>query len=452
MNDQDAQPPLPSGGAFPIPGTLAAEDAVQQKAAADLGGPPEPPKVSGGWIALLALGIFGAYLAFVTPIAISLAIQVEALAPGGEEYLGILLGLGSLGSLLVGPLGGQLSDRTRTRLGRRRPWILIGTGIGLVGLTVMAAAPSILVLGIGWVVAQIGWSQTVANFTTLQADKLPENQRGKVGAITGFSTMVAPVFGAVIGGTLAGQPLALFLVPGVIALVLVLVFVLFVKEEDSRTAPAEQTLTAGIVLSKYVFNPRKYPDFSWNWLGRFFFFFGLTLNTSYTAFFFSSRLDLPVDEIGGTVATVGLIGIVGTIIGVFAGGFLSDKLRRRKAFVLGSAVLFAAGSLVMLVAQDLPLLIVGAFMGNLAIGVFSAVDQALFLDVLPERETEAGRFINLTQFATTIPQALAPLVASAILAVSVSVGGERDYSLLYILAAVFTLIGGGVILRVRSVR
>ncbi|NQX16631.1 MFS transporter [Rathayibacter sp. VKM Ac-2857] len=452
MNDQDAQHPLPSGGAFPIPGALAPEDAAQQKAAADLGSAPEPPKVSAGWITLLALGLFGAYLAFVTPIAISLAIQVQALAPGNEEYLGILLGVGSLAALLVGPLGGQLSDRTRTRLGRRRPWILIGTLVGLVGLTLMAAAPNVLVLGIGWVIAQIGWSQTVNNFTTLQADKLPESQRGKVGAITGFATMVAPVFGAVIGGTLASQPFLLFLVPGAIALVLVLVFVAFMKEDDSRNAPTEQTLTAGIVLSKYVFNPRKYPDFSWNWLGRFFFFFGLTLNTSYTAFFFSSRLDIPVDEIGGTVATVGLLGIVGTIIGVFAGGFLSDKLRRRKAFVLGSGILFAAGSLVMLLANDLPLLIVGAFMGNLAIGVFSAVDQALFLDVLPERATEAGRFVNLTQFATTIPQALAPLLASVILAIGAGSDGARDYSMLYILAAVFTLLGGLVVLRVRSVR
>lgn len=447
----DPHAPVPTDAAFPIAGPLAAEDAAQQHAAVDSSGPGDLPKVSAGWIALLALGIFGAYLAFVTPIAISLAIQVKALAPANEEYLGILLGLGSLAALLVGPLGGQLSDRTRTRFGRRRPWIVGGTLVGLVGLTVMAAAPNVVVLAAGWVIAQMGWSQTVNTFTTMQADRLPESQRGKVGAITGFATMVAPVFGAVIGGTLAGQPFLLFLVPGALALVMVLIFITFVKEPDNRKAQVEQTLTAGIVLSKYVFNPRHYPDFSWNWLGRFFFFFGLTLNTSYTAFFFSSRLDVPVEEIGGTVATVGLLGIIGTIIGVFFGGFLSDRLRRRKAFVLGSGVVFAGGSIVMVFATELPILIVGAFLGNLAIGVFSAVDQALFLDVLPERETEAGRFINLTQFATTIPQALAPFAASVLLAIG-AVDGEKNYSILYILAAVFTLLGGLVVLRVKSVR
>ena len=39
------------------------------------------PKVSAGFIALLAFGLFGTYLAFVTPIAISLAIRVKALSP-----------------------------------------------------------------------------------------------------------------------------------------------------------------------------------------------------------------------------------------------------------------------------------------------------------------------------------------------------------------------------------
>ena len=136
---------------------------------------------------------------------------------------------------------------------------------------------------------------------------------------------------------------------------------------------------------------------------------------------------------------------------MFLGGFLSDKLRRRKIFVLGSAILFGIGAIVMVIAPDFTLLLVGSVLCNISIGVFSAVDQALFLDVLPERDTEAGRFVNITQFATTIPQAAAPLVASAVLTFIAAEGGP-NYSVLYVAAAVMVVLGGIVILRVKSVR
>jgi MFS family permease len=85
------------------------------------------------------------------------------------------------------------------------------------------------------------------------------------------------------------------------------------------------------------------------------------------------------------------------------------------------------------------------------IGMFSAVDQALLLDVLPEKTTDAGRFIGITGFATSIPQSLGPLVASGILLIGVS-GSEKNYTLLYVIAAALVLLGGVVILRIRSVR
>jgi MFS family permease len=450
MNAHEDQRPLPSEGAFPLATAIPAEDA-EQIAAAHGSSPDNRPRVSKGFIALLALGLFGTYLAFVTPIAISLALRVDVLAPNNPEYLGLLLGVGSLAALLVGPLGGQLSDRTRSRFGRRRPWLVGGILVGLVGLTIMAMGPNVLVLGLGWIIAQIGLSQTTNIFTTIQADKLPESQRGRVAAITGFATMVAPVVGAVVGGMVASQPFLLFLAPGVVALLFVLIFVLYFKDADSRGLVFGERLSLKVALANYVFNPKRYPDFAWNWLGRFLFFFGLTLNTTYTAYFLAQRLDIDVQEIGGTVATFGLIGILGTIIGVFAGGFLSDKLKRRKAFVLGSAILFGVGAIVMVVAPGFALLLTGSVMCNLAIGVFSAVDQALFLDVLPERDTEAGRFVNITQFATTIPQAAAPLVASAVLTF-IAAGSDPNYSILYVASAVMVVLGGIVILRVKSVR
>ena len=409
------------------------------------------PKMKGRWIAGLVVAVFGAYLAFVTPIAISLALRVDQLAPENSEYLGIILSVGALASLLVGPVAGQLSDRTRSRLGRRRPWVIGGVVVGTVALAVMGLAPTIPVLGFGWILAQLGWSQVLNNFTTLMADKLPESQRGKVSGMAGAMTGLAPVFGAVIGGMAAADPMLMMLVPGVIGVALLIPFLFIAREDDSRGLTNDTKLTVRTVLANMVFNPRRYPDFGWNWLGRAIFFFGLTLSTTYTAFFFADRLGMEVSNIAGVVATVGGIGILGTAIGALISGGLSDRLHRRKPFILGAGIVFAIGTSIMIVAGSIPVLVAGAFLGNLAIGVFGAVDQALMLDVLPEKETEAGRFINIFAYATTLPQALAPATASALLLIG-AVGDAKNYVLLYAVAAVLTIVGGALILKIKSVR
>jgi MFS family permease len=439
------------GAASPLAGPVAAEEVEALAAASAVGLDADKPKVRAGFIWLLFAGVFGVYLAFVTPLAISLSIRVNALAPGHPEYLGYILGIGSLAALLVGPLGGQLSDRTRSRLGRRRPWLIGGMIGGTLALVVLAVAPNLIVLALGWVLAQMTFSQVINNFVTIQADRLPLSQRGKVAGITGLATMVAPVFGSAIAGSLASSSFALFLVPGAIALVLVGLFVLRFKEADSRGLTFDTRLTFKSVVAKYVFNPMQNRDFGWNWLGRFLFFFGLTLATTFTAFFYAERLGLPVEKVGGVIAIAGLIGVLGTILGAIGGGFLSDRFKRRKPFILVAAVVFLAGTVLQAVAPDLTLLVVGSVLGNLAIGIFSAVDQALMIDVLPEKDTDAGRYVSITQFAVTIPQALAPVAASLILAIGVGAAGQ-NYPLLYIVAGTFTLLGGIAILRIKAVR
>ena len=412
--------------------------------------PPTLEKVGPRYIWFMVLAQFGVFMAFITPIAISLAIRVQAIAPGHDEYLGYITGAGALFVMLTAPFMGVWSDRTRTRIGRRRPFMIGGMIVGVISLVWMAVAPSIVLLGLGWILAQWGWGTVFSNLGISTADRLPESQRGKVAGLTGFATQIAPVFGVILTSGFTGNPLLLFLLPGAVGVVLVTLFVTLVHEDDSRGLPRERIGFAGL-LGKYLYNPRRYPDFSWNWLGRFLFYFGLTLNTTFTAFFFASRLGVPVTQVAGIIAALGGAGVLAVTAGAIGGGFLSDRFRRRKVFVLLGGALMAAGMLTMALAPGLPALITGSLIVSTGIGAFSAVDQALLLDVLPEKETDAGRFMGITGFATSIPQAAAPLVASGILLIGVS-GHEKNYSLLFVIAAALVLLGGLVILRIRSVR
>ncbi|MDE3721942.1 MFS transporter [Nocardiopsis sp. N85] len=430
-------PPIPDTGPEPIAAGTPGDDL---------------PEVGPRYIWFLLIALFGTYVALVTPIAISLAIRVKELAPANEEYLGYVIGTAAAISLVSSPVVGILSDRTRTRLGRRRPWLIAGSVLGSTGLFVIAVAPDILVVGVGWIIATLGWNTVIGNITNSQADRLPESQRGRVSGLVGFVTMAAPVCGSILGGALATNSVLLFMVPAVIGVILVLLFCVIVPEEDSRGRTFEQALDLRLLLSKFAFDPRRYPDFSWNWLARFLFYFGLTLSSTFTAFLLAQRLRLDVTEIGATIALAGLLGVIAVMLGALGSGFLSDKLLRRKPFVLGSGVIFAIGALTMAFSTGLPVLLTGLVITNFGLGIFSAVDHALMLDVMPEKDTDAGRFVGITGLANSIAQSLAPVVAPAFLTVGVIEGGDKNYMLLYIVAACFALLGGLVVLRVRSVR
>ena len=408
--------------------------------------------VGSRYIWFMVLAQFGVWVAFITPIAISLAVRVGQLAPGHEEYLGYITGAGALAVMLTSPLFGTLSDRTRTRLGRRRPWMVGGMILGVISLVVMALAPSVLWLGFGWILAQLGWGQTLSNLQTSTADRLPESQRGKVAGLIGFSTQIAPVVGVIIASSFTRQNLQLFLIPGAVGVALVTLFLVLVHEEDSRGRAVEAPLSLGGLFRTYVYSPRRFSDFSWNWLGRFLFYFGLTLNTTFTAFFFASRLHVDIADVGGIIAALAGAGVLATTAGALGGGFLSDRVHRRRVFVLIGAILFGAGAVTMALALSFPLIIVGSLLVSMGIGTFAAVDQALLLDVLPQKDTDAGRFMGIMAFAISMPQAFAPFIAPVFLAVGVVAGGEKNYTLLYLVAAACTLAGGFVVLKIRSVR
>ncbi|BAJ74950.1 permease of the major facilitator superfamily [Microbacterium testaceum StLB037] len=412
--------------------------------------PGEMPKVGPRYIWFMTLAQLGVFMAFITPLAISLTIRVNTLAPGHPEYLGFITGAGALFVMLTSPFMGIWSDRTRTRFGRRRPFMLGGMLIGVVSLFVMALAPNVFVVGLGWILAQWGWGTTLSNLNISQADRLPESQRGRVAGLTSFATQIAPVFGVVLAQFFTADALLLFLVPGAVGVLFVVLFVTLVHEDDSRSIPKDP-MTVTQMLAKYLYNPRKHPDFSWNWLGRFLFYTGITLSTTYSAFFFADRLGVPVESVTGIIASLSLGGILAVTLGALGGGFLSDRLHRRRVFVLVGGVIMAAGMVTQGLAPDLTFLIVGSLLGSVGLGMFAAVDTALLLDVLPERETDAGRFMGIVGFATSIPQSIAPLLASAILLIGVS-GDARNYTLVYIVGAVCVVLAGAVVLRIRSVR
>lgn len=400
-------------------------------------------------IVLLLAGTLGSALAYLVPMVFTLALKLDILVPGNESSLGYMIGAGSVVTLITAPLTGVLSDRARSRWGRRRPFTVAGTILGLTATTVMATAGDVWLLGLGWVLANLGWGTAMGSIGNIQADRLAPSQRGTVGAFTGVVTQMAPVAGILLIGPVASDVALAMWLPVVVGFPLIVLFLCFIREEDSRGAVFADRLTVGMLVRSYGFRPREFPDFAWNWAGRFLFFAGITFTSTYSTFFLADRLELSVEGIAPVVALMSSIGIVVSTLGAIGSGWMSDRAGRRRPFVLCAVLLFAVGASVSALAPALPHLIIGGALSSLGVAVFLAINQAMVLDVLPHRETQAGRFMGITAFSQKIPNALAPLLAPVLL----SAGGGGNYALLYLCAGGLVLLGGVlIVVKVSGVR
>src|SRR5256885_4670657 len=119
------------------------------------------------------------------------------------EALAFVLIPGAFVSLFANPLFGMLSDRTRGRLaalGRRRPYILIGTLVNIIGLIWMAASRDIVSLAAAYVLVQLSNTAATATFHALLPDMVPPEQRGLTSGVIGLLAIAGSIGGVIVTG------------------------------------------------------------------------------------------------------------------------------------------------------------------------------------------------------------------------------------------------------------
>ena len=407
--------------------------------------PKEKAKAS--VIATMVLARLGLLTALSVPIVAGMTLKVQSLVSPAEvaPTLGFVISMGAFAALLFDPVFGRLSDRTIGRFGRRRPWLVAGALGLLVSLTVIAMAPNVVVLGIGWFFAQALGNAAVAAHTASLADQIPQWQRGKVSGMIGIASQAAGL-GAAYSASLFGQNmLLLFLVPGVLGLILVLVFAFVLPDQPMERRPASE---GGFrtALKTFWVNPVKHPDFAFAWISRFLVVLALFMFVTFRLLYLQQDLGLSKQDAAGALATGVLIYTLALVTAGQIAGWISDRLGRRKVFIWISAVIFGIGTWMLSLAGSTS----GFYWAELVIGfgfgIYIAVDLALVIDVLPNPD-DTAKDLGVFNIAMAGPQTLAPAVSAALL----TMGGGR-YDLLLAVAAGIALLGALMILPVKKVR
>jgi MFS family permease len=211
--------------------------------------------------------------------------------------------------------------------------MVIGLVGGSLGILIVALAPSIPVVLVGWCIAQLLFNALLAALVAVLPDQVPVGQRGLVAGVLGVCVPVASVSGTFLVKLFTGNQLAMFLVPCAVGAFFILLFA--VRLDDRRLARTDKPAwSLREFASTFYVNPRKSPDFAWAFASRFMFVLAYAFLTTYQAYCLLDKLGSAESEVPRQIFLGTLTQSVVVVAASLIGGKLSDRTGRRKSFVL----------------------------------------------------------------------------------------------------------------------
>jgi MFS family permease len=373
-------------------------------------------------------------------LVIMLPKEIKALFP---EYrvpaLGYLFAFGAVVALFVPLIVGALSDRCMSRYGRRRPYIVGGVAINVLGLALMWAAVTMLpaVHGsrddsaskifttlftsstflfflLAYMVAQLGNNIASAAYSGVIPDLVPQNQRGVASGWMALMSQLGTLLGAVgVGMVLGSAPeWAKYLLLSAILVGVAAITIFGTKENPLPAKP--EPISWGLYVKSLWIDPRKYPDFAWVWITRAFVMLGFYAVLPFINYYLIDVIRIPEASVDKTASMlIGVILITSSVSGVY-GGMISDKIGRKKVVYIANCTIAVMTLAFIFCTSIWQVMVAGVFFG-LGFGAYTSVDWALGTDVLPSKK-DAAKEMAVWHIAMTLPQSIAAPIAGFIIA------------------------------------
>lgn len=383
------------------------------------------------FLLLFALANAGGTIGYLPLFTVFLPMKVEMVAGPARLNLFTLVALiGTLAAIAANLGFGWLSDRSVARGGGRRRWLLLGiAGLALAyALFAQARTPAMVLFGV--VAVQCAANAVLAPLMALMADEIPDAQKGFTGALLALANPI----GAATAWALVQLPgLA---EPGRLALLSLAIAVLILPLAASaprRLPPQPAPLPAA----------RLRHNLAAAWVAR------LLLQTAgngLTLYLYYYFAGLPprqgpmeaADFVGRTLIAAYLLPLPCTLLL----GRLSDRIGRRRPFLLGAAAVTAGGLAVMGLAASRPTAVAGFLVYGVGAQLFMALHGAFWMQELPSAR-HRGRDLGILNLTNTLPA----LVGTAIAWLATTPGSFGP--LLFLLAGL-TFAGGLAMLLVQE--
>ncbi len=367
-----------------------------------------------------------------------------------NTYLGLLTLSGLLLAMLLQPLFGTLSDRTVTRWGRRRPYILIGGVIAAFLIPGVGLIPSYALLFVIYCLLQVSTNFAQGAFQGLIPDVVPENHHGTASGIKGLLEISGGILFVYLSNRWmtayspannSGFWLVLWSLAGVM-LVTTIVTVVAVREPMLASRDWGGTIRS-VLLRVFRRDLWRNRGFVWFLVSRTLLYMAFTTIQQFALYYLQDVVGV-TDPARATGEFV-IVGVVGMIIVVWPMGYLSDRIGRR-VLNMSAALLGAAGIAIIAYGQHYALILVGAGIIGVGMGIFNSTNWALATDFAPQED--GARYLGVANMATAGGAVLARAIGPVIDFFNRHALNQGYHVMLGVCLA-YLVIGGVLVLKVR---
>jgi MFS family permease len=368
---------------------------------------------------LFALANAGGVVAYVPFLTLLLPAKVAGLAGGAQvEWLGLATLIGAIAASLSNVAFGWASDLVATR----RLWATAGLGFTVVSYVLLHAARTPLEVIAAVAVYQVALNMLLSPLAAWAADAVPDRRKGVLGGLLGAGPLVGATAGVM--ATLPVFSEVWMRMAAISGLVLLLTAPLLLLR-----APAYPDGPVSDGAAQRMATAR--ADFALIWLSRLLVQVAGNVMFGFLFYYFQSLPEAPPQA--GIARLIALALFLSFPIALAFGG-LSDRLGRRKPFLVVAAAAAGVGLGMMASSTDLLPSTLGYTLFGCGSAVFLALHSSYAMQLLPS-PARRGRDLGLLNLANTLPAIVAPLLAIWL------VPGRGFAPLLNLLAGLMVLAG-----------
>jgi MFS family permease len=385
-------------------------------------------------ISLLWFGtnfLWGALLILLLPN------QIRIMVPEHRSTInGLVQGSAAVIAILVPLFVGALSDRCTSRMGRRRPYILWGILINIIGLGLMWFAfrstdpvpvgattgawdaithsPGLIAFFLAYLVVQFGNNIATAAYSGIIPDLIEPAQRGKASGFMALMSQVGTLLGAVICGPILGKYPEGFKYAAIAGVLLIIMIVTVFAVKENPLEEKQPKINWIPYIKSLWISPKEHPNFAWVWITRALVMLGFYSISPYINDFLIDRIHIKPEEVNNVAPKLMAAILFASSVSGVVGGIISDRIGRKKVVYYANTGIAVGAIGFTFCTTEAQTLVVGVLFG-LAYGAYISVDWALGTEVLPSKDN-AAKEMAVWHIAMTLPQTVGAPIAGYALA------------------------------------